>query len=681
MTKTNTTPTSNRTPGIFNPPLAALLVLLGIQSSLSAPLTLVHEGQARAAIVISASHSVYSRPAQLLSDHIFQMSGARLPILRHGKIQVQNGTVTAAPGQKVNAETFILLGETDRTTALGVSEADLGPDGIRLKTVGNALVMLGTYSVTRLLEDQFGCRYLWPGQLGKVVPERSTVTVPDLDITYTPPIEQRQARWSVYDGPMGRIQRYGLNPLQVFAEDWKDWRKEALKTQSSGHYMTWHRGNPIRITAGHAFGHLYAKYGKEHPEWFALQPDGTRTQKQSSRARLCMSNPELTSAIAREIIEKLDQNPNTTYIPLGLNDGGPDAFCMCESCKKLDPPDARPIENMAGWDIDYVALTDRYVHFCNRIAEAVLAEHPEVLFVLDAYNYCVAPPVREQLNPQTIVRFVGGRREDWDAWSRMASKVFWRPNILYRGWGNGTLLFYGRYLAGEIAYFAERGLMAADFDAILHHWSTHGLTYYMLVNALWNPSRPPSEVFDDFCRSGFGAAAEAVKRYFLQVEKTGTPKGPQPYTEAIIAQLQRFLDEGRRVTEDPIIRRRIDFLQTGLDWTAIQGRIYRLADRYREIQAAKDDQPTDKAALTAVRTEAHDLLDERYLMARRMMYEWPLAVNIAHLHRGEMGLLKELGWRGPREELVKAANAEQERWRRSQRSIEEILREKAPVVP
>lgn len=672
--KTEPTPPSMRAPASFIVPWTVLLVLLGLQSSRSAPLTLVHEGQARAAIVISASHSIYYRPAQMLSDHIFQMSGARLPILRHGAIAVENGRVAPAPGQKIEAESYILLGSTARTEALGVTDEDLGPDGIRLKTVGNALVMLGTYSVTRLLED-LGCRYLWPGELGKVVPERSTVTIPDLDITYTPPIEQRQARWSVYDGPTGRIQRYGLNPLRVFAEDWKDWRKEAMETQSPGHYMTWHRGNSIRITAGHAFGHLYAKYGEEHPEWFALQPNGTRTQKQGSRARLCMSNPELVSAIAREIIEKLDENPKTAYIPLGLNDGGPDAFCMCEFCKKLDPPEARPIENMAYWNRDYVALTDRYVHFCNAIAEKVLKKYPDVQFVLDAYNYCTAPPVREKLGPNMIVRFVGGRREDWDAWSRMASKVFWRPNILYRGWQNGTLLFYGRYLAGEIAYFAERGLMAADFDAILHHWSTHGLTYYLLVNALWNPSRPPSEVFDDYCRSGFGAAADAVKRYFLLVEKTGTPKGPQPYTEEIVAQLRGFLDEGRRATEDPIIRRRIDFLRVGLDWTEIQGRLYRLADRYREIQEANDDHPTDEAALTAVRTEAHDLLDERYLMARRMLYEWPLAVNIAHLHRGEMGLLSMLGWKGPREELVERANEAQEKWRLSRRSIEEILHE------
>ena len=93
---------------------------------------------------------------------------------------------------------------------------------------------------------------------------------------------------------------------------------------------------PLRI--------YWEKYGKDHPEWFALQPDGTRDQsKNPDRARLCESNPDLIAAIAREKIEELNKNPNLLGVSIAPNDGGRPAFCTCPKCEALDSAKGRKV--------------------------------------------------------------------------------------------------------------------------------------------------------------------------------------------------------------------------------------------------------------------------------------------------------------------------------------------------
>ena len=44
------------------------------------------------------------------------------------------------------------------------------------------------------LQDQLGCRWIWPGDMGRVAPRRKTIVVGDLDIQETPLIKRRYFR-------------------------------------------------------------------------------------------------------------------------------------------------------------------------------------------------------------------------------------------------------------------------------------------------------------------------------------------------------------------------------------------------------------------------------------------------------------------------------------------------------
>src|SRR5690606_33608107 len=95
----------------------------------------------------------------------------------------------------------------------------------------------------------------------------------------------------------------------------------------------WHRlGGNLGIGGGHAGGGLrggWAEHGERHPEWFALQADGTRDMSNAGgRFRLCVSNPALIEHVANDIIEQVRERP-TTSVSLSPNDGGYASFCQC----------------------------------------------------------------------------------------------------------------------------------------------------------------------------------------------------------------------------------------------------------------------------------------------------------------------------------------------------------------
>ena len=167
-------------------------------------------------------------------------------------VRIEDGKIVTS--SKDDVETFILVGEGELTQKLGVTSEDLGPGGIIIKTTGNALVILGAdkkrpsdtssdpwgtrYAVTQFLEDYLGVKYLWPGELGKVVPNNETIAIPNIDLSFTPPIAQRHFRSFNYSN----LAQQGLDNLGFTKEEFLNMREEAANTESqTPTWFTWHR--------------------------------------------------------------------------------------------------------------------------------------------------------------------------------------------------------------------------------------------------------------------------------------------------------------------------------------------------------------------------------------------------------------------------------------------------------
>lgn len=514
----------------------------------------------------------------------------------------------------------------------------LAPEGYVIRSIGNGLFLRGNlqvpqgftqrvranyHAVVDLLENYLGVRWLWPGELGTVVPEKDSVVIPALYITDEPALKQRYIRNIWASEATMSVAANALNVLQSTTDNYR----QSLNSQSE-----WLRLMRMGATEYQAGGHMYTgwydQYHKEHPEWFALQPDGTRVQfprDSVSRERLCVSNTELAKEIANRIILQYREKPHRPGgVGISPNDGGGyNFFCMCESCRKLDPANgqlhslmfAGGSERLAKdrYYLDYPSLSDRYAIFYNRIATYVTEEIPEARLVGLAYHvYSDAPLGVERIHPAITIGFVRGNylsgrdtrdmRKQWDAWASLASRLYYRPNVLHTG--NGLPFNYARAMGKDLQYYYQTGMIGVDYDSLIGHWATQGLNYYVLAKLLWDPSLDADELIEDYCRSGFGEAWEHVQLYLSSLEQmteefadlhdrydeekakaelmaeerdqevdTRALARPfsrayvQTYTPERIAALREMLRQAQQVVEgDELLLKRIHFLEYGLNY-------------------------------------------------------------------------------------------------------------------
>lgn len=165
------------------------------------PLTLAVNGRPNSVIVLPAKSSAAARQgAEILADHLSEMCGGRFVTLYEndlGDVAVKSQRLVPT-AEKVDVENFILVGESGLTRKLGATAKGLGPGGTLIRTYPNTLVLLGPddstpsdrfgtrHAVTSFLERALGCRYLWPGEDGKVVPKRKRIEIAPLDLRFTP---------------------------------------------------------------------------------------------------------------------------------------------------------------------------------------------------------------------------------------------------------------------------------------------------------------------------------------------------------------------------------------------------------------------------------------------------------------------------------------------------------------
>jgi hypothetical protein len=587
---------------------ASIFFLCILSSSVSAaPLILVDKGKPALVIVTADNPSQSARQgASDLKHWIKLVSGADIDIFPESQ------TETRAYSTKKTA--VILVGDTQRGRKLGLDPNNLGLEEVEIKTFPGVLAIMGddqrpdgfrldgtAFAVNVFAKKYLGVRFLWPGELGEAAPMRETVKMETVSYKFKPSLRKREIR-------------HGMSAPDAKSEQFMSdlgWNKDGyakLAEEAPAWYRFHGIGGSLRGDYGHSYLDWWGKYGETHPEWFALQPDGTRNNSRGnssgepvgSRSQFCVSNRELIEEIARDRIAQLRNNPSLDFASISPNDdGGPTYYCLCDKCRALDDPKGEKITiNAPGKRIEIVSLTDRYVKFYSAIAELVAKELPDRRLGAYAYNAYELPPVHAKLNPNVVIGFVpyeglylredhrAKMRESWLAWSQAANQLFLRPNFLMGG-HSFPAVFVHR-MDEDIRFFADHQMMFTDFDCNFMHWSTNGINYYVLAELLWDPYQKVDDIVNDYCRAGFGPAAEAIRSYFYQLEKITTnyasrntyhsyyTPGRNPeelaaqYPDKAVADLRARLDEADRLAgNNGLIKKRIQFLRTGLDFTPV----------------------------------------------------------------------------------------------------------------
>jgi hypothetical protein len=472
-------------------------------------LIVVEKGQPRAVVVAAAGDS---GAAGELVRYIEKGSGAKLRIVP----------------RRPAAGPAILVGAAACPPEVRESLKRLDGDGYVIRTLPNgALALAGkgrdgtAFAVYEFLEKFAGLRWLWPGDLGEVVPRRADLRVPQTAIERAPAYLWRDL------GPGGAL----WGPLDKWAAE----RKLGVSEEHQRLEKVWERRNRFGgalIYGGHAFGEILppAKYGPTHPEYYALVKGKRDWEHFDGKhgTQPCTTNPDvirLTVEFARRFF---DQHPEVEAFAVSLNDGG--GFCECDRCRRLDSGkvEIAADDPEAGGGRKLV-ITDRVVTFANQVAEAVAKTHPAKKLILFAYGPYRQPPVRVKVHPNLIIQYTFHAAFNWNSQSeeqQYRETGAWSGSAKHLGiyeyfiQGNSPDLprLMQEPIARSVKRLREQGYRYYQTQSG-DGYAINGLQYYILGRLLWDTSSDSRAIQSDYIESGFGKAAPAVARYFQRWEQ------------------------------------------------------------------------------------------------------------------------------------------------------------------
>jgi hypothetical protein len=501
-------------------------------------MTIVASGKANAVIIVpDAPSPVASYAANELQFHVQKATGVKLEIVPERKA----GDVSPLKAR-------IYVGTCERTGKLGIAGGSaLG--GFRIKCANNELFLVGVdgkgspvsndaqptgtlFAVYEWLEGQLDVKWLWPGETGIVIRKTNDLACGDMDVAKEPPFVHTKLRYGGgYEIP------------------WKGIVSEEARSKyihETSVFLRRHRfARPVSFEYGHAFTKYWERFGKEHPEWFALRPDGKRQPLDTGLGQMCVSNPGLHKQIITDWLEQRRRFPGLPWINGAENDLREiDPSCGCEACRAWDPatpqilpdvnPDAIESDKVEGAKkMTSISLSDRYAKFWLALQEEGKKHDPNATVVGYAYGRYSEPPLETKLNKNIIVwitppyyfplssenseRFA----KIWDGWKATGARLVLRPNYFLAA--ACFPYIFAHQFGKEFKHAYENNLIGTDFDSLTSMWGTQGTNLYMLARIHEKPQMEVDAILDEYY-SGFGAAAPHVKEYFTFLEKTTTER-------------------------------------------------------------------------------------------------------------------------------------------------------------
>ncbi|MBN1671500.1 MAG: DUF4838 domain-containing protein [Kiritimatiellae bacterium] len=372
------------------------------------------------------------------------------------------------------------------------------------------------FAVYDFLEYELGVHWVGPGDEGIVYRPLPRIQLPPKSHAWVPRLKKRHIRpsgwsWRSLNAERGHVaQKYAPEEFRFTEQSAAAAEKDVL---------VWLRrmrmGCSENVPFGHSFMHMWTRYGKDHPDWFAVEKKGGGRPSNPSRPdrlKLCVSNPEVAETIVADWAKGLKANPpkGTPYLRACPNDGG--GFCLCEKCLALDV--RRPGEP------ELAHLTDRYVIFWNRLVTLARQHDPNAMVCSYAYSRYFEPPRRERLKPGIILGFVAGKGTSyeecaqlWSGWKEAGvTAMVLRPNQLYAA-RIPVLSDIDKKVFDVFQLGLKNRMIATDYDTQLGNWANYGLTYYTTAKAHVDPSKP-FEHWENEYLTAYGAAAPEVREYF-----------------------------------------------------------------------------------------------------------------------------------------------------------------------
>lgn len=521
---------------------------------------LVSRGKSSHVILVAEESSDSERfAAEELQRYLERMSGCRIPVVSELEAPKEGPWICVGVSAKVRE----LLPEFEVST--------LKEEGIRIKTVGSSVMLLGSrergtlYAVYSFLE-RLGVRFFAPH--AEKVPHAETIRVPEIDGIHLPSFRYRLVTYPDY-----------LRP------DYAPKLKINLSPDLDGRH-----GGKIGIAFPHMTHTFYQlvppeTYFASNPECFAL----VNGQRQQESAQLCLTQPATIRIAAATVLRWMEEEPGSHSFGVVQNDWL--GFCECDACQALDEQEGSHAGSL--------------IFFCNEIGKRVAERYPQVgldgvpekMIHTIAYTYTEKPPrfIRPAPNVAVVLCHMhpscdshpietcpqnAAYREHLKGWLAKTQQVLiWHYVVDF---SHFCLPFPNlNSLRADLPWYNKMGVRGVLCQATTMPGAgkeMSELRNYVCAKLLWNAGEDVEALLGDFMEGYFGPAGEPMRKVFdLLHEKVKDPSlhmhlysGLEAgyLTPEVIEEMgQLFEDAEVRVKDDPELLRRVRKERMG-EWYA-----------------------------------------------------------------------------------------------------------------
>ena len=475
------------------------------------PMTLVEGGETDFVIVTEENPDECILTAvDEMQTYLKKISGAELDYVTEAEL---------AEGRKA-----IVIGETELEKSItAVDREAIGADGFLLYSNGTYLLIAGgdsrgtLYGVYTFLEEYLGVRWFTPTL--EVVPESEDIVI---------------------DAGINRVVQPSFAIRRNDCAGTNAAHRARTKMNVSFHYEEFEYGGALnyvmwdvtldRLVPDALFS--------EHPEYFAMNPDGTRTTDQ-----VCLSHPEVLSLAienARKAILECDRE-TADHIHIGQKDNM--NYCHCGGCTALHEK--------------YGSVSAPVIIFTNAFADALDDEFPEFTYTFYAYNETDKPPTdlslkcNENVVPvlcglhkacrshpitecgamdgiehETFEKLYGDPEpeiaENFKNWVKIADRTYiydYTINFL------NTAQFFSNFetMQSTMKYMHDIGITGYVYNCGDGHYAAFNeLRNYLLCKLQWDVNCDVEYHMNDFLRAFYGEEAAPYIREYIDLQTAMT---------------------------------------------------------------------------------------------------------------------------------------------------------------
>ena len=488
-----------------------------------------------------------------------------------------------------------------KSIAIGTDPA-LGDEGYAITAADSGLTLSGgktrgpINAVYALLEEDLGCRFYTNESIR--LPKSPTLTIAPVPRRYVPRLKLRDPYYAAAFDPVWSLRNRTNAPLSKVPEEY------------GGHVD--YAGMFVHTAAQMVPDSLFAA----HPEYFAQGPDGKR-----GTAQLCATEPEVHRLALEYVRRVLKDNPHTEILSVSKNDNM--TMCHCPRCAQLRDAEGSDMANQ--------------LLLVNHVAEAIEAEHPNVVIDTLAYLETIQVPKTARPRKNVAIRICNDSVGAWSqpftpaerckvakiakAWSQVHDRLYvWDYTVNFSHYlaPMPNLDFIAANIRFWVDNHAEGVMLQGGYQGPAER---DELKCWVSSKLLWDPKRDERALAADFIWGHYGAAAPPLAEYEALLEKAAADHAAQmaspaggiryPMDAAFISKefvttaVQLFERAGQLAAGDEALLRRVEraklpvlYVQcvrgpdfVGQDYAAVVGEFERIArrEKVRYLQEGGSD--------------------------------------------------------------------------------------------